>query len=282
MITLALIAVAVALGVVVNRVLIAAAHRRHEATDAEGISITDIAGIIPTMSVLLLAFIMVAAFDSWNVAGETASKEANQVVAVARTARFLPNEAGAEIARNMKCYAIAVQKSEWPVMDDEKKSNIPDYWDDQTNKAIQDARKDGGDVALDLVSLERDLSEARQVRLAQSEPSVPAPMTWLMVASVVMSVFFLGMLAHVSIRTPVQLVALVGTTVILSASLLLINEMDSPYTGITKIAPDAMRHASTEVTEELADYTQRQPPPCDSKGVPSTDGSFHAENELIS
>jgi Na+/H+ antiporter NhaD/arsenite permease-like protein len=265
----ALVVVALVGGLFVHRRF---AERRSDGSDVEGLSITDIAGVIPTMSVLLLAFIMVATFDSWKTAGDTATDEGNTVVELARAARFLPNEGGAPIARLMTCYTRSVEHVEWDLMADGHASNLPDYWGDRTSHAIEDARDDDENIAFELLPLDRERISARQVRLEQSTPSVPAPMSVLMIASVVLSVFFLAMLTHVSIRRPVQLAALVGAAVLLGASLLLIEEMDSPYAGLTKIEPTAMDHAAKELVDELAEYSTRQPPPCDKHGLPKTDG----------
>jgi hypothetical protein len=147
--------------------------------------------------------------------------------------------------------------------------------------SIEDNRDDETGVAFSMLPLERELASTREVRLVQSTPSVPVPMTVLMIASVVLSVFFLAMLTHVSIRKPVQLASLVGAAVLLGSSLMLTQEMDSPYAGLTRIDPNAMEHASGEVEEELAEYTTRTPPPCDRRGVPKTDGSFELETSEI-
>jgi hypothetical protein len=278
----ALIVLAFIGGLLVHRRFSAAARDRTDGHDAEGLSITDIAGVIPTMSVLLLAFIMVATFDSWNTARDTATDEANTVVELTRSARFLPTEDGAPVARFMSCYARAVEHLEWPAMRNGKSSNVPDYWATKSGHEIEEDRgADDRDIAFQLLPLDRELSSARQVRLTQSTPSVPIPMTVLMIASVVLSVFFLAMLTHVSISRPVQLASLIGAALLLGSSLMLIEEMDSPYSGITAIDPTAMHHASIELVDELAEYSTREKPPCDKDGLPTTDGSFEAKEESI-
>src|SRR4051812_33548585 len=62
---IAAIALALLCGLLLNRRILSQRDPHH---DAEGLSITDIVEIIPTMSILLLAFILVESFGSWKEA----------------------------------------------------------------------------------------------------------------------------------------------------------------------------------------------------------------------
>lgn len=278
MIVALLIVAALILGISINRLLSRRGGVRDDHESA-GVSVTDLAHIVPTLSVLLLTFIMVESFSSWKGARNASVNEATTVVALVREARFLPPEHGVEIVRSLSCYVRSVEHVEWAAMGNKRQSNVPDYWADKVIRTIQDARGNGS--AGDLAALERERMAARQTRLIESLPSVPGSLFALMVGCTMFSVFALGALTHGRVRAPIQLFALVGSSAVLIAMLLLIREIDSPFSGNTSIEPFAMRNAQSQVQEQLAEYSTRTRPGCDRNGLPTQDGSFKAATHRI-
>lgn len=264
-------------GLLLNRRLNAGDTDSH---DAEALGVTDLVNILPTICVLLLAFVLVESFGSWKSARSNVSAESNAMVRLAHEAHFVPEEGGAPIVRSLDCYSRAVQKIEWKTMGDRRGSTAPEYWLDRMSLQIEDLR-DEGDIALTLVDSQQSLGEARQSRLIESLSSVPSAMYGLMLVSVLLSVIAMTMLTHGRVRRPIQLVALLSSTFMLAMTLLLIGEIDKPYSGPTAIKPYAIAYADREIIEELANYTTRAKPECDKRGIPDNEGSFTLRRERI-
>ncbi len=264
-------------GVFVNRLV--ARRRTGEAQDMETFKIGDLVGVVSTLTVLLLAFVLVQTFSSWKDARTAATNEASSSISLARHSHFVKEEGGAPIVRSLVCYVRSVRELEWPAMDDRKSSTTAEHWLDSIR--IQIELLDDDSVAPDLINLERELDERREARLDESLPSVPSTMFHLLIFGVGLTLFVQALLTNVDIRSTLRLLGLGSSTIMLVAFLSLIHEIDKPYSGPTAIHPTAMRVAERELREELALYTTRAKPECTRRGIPNDDASFTPGRESV-
>ena len=149
-------------------------------------------------------------------------------------------------------------------------SSISGAADARAAAAVAQEQQAGVSTALvtDVVAAERSRAEARRVRLAEAEPSVPGSVTVLLIGSVVITVASTAAFADRRIRASLRWTLLGITALIFTASLLVIIDLDRPNGGIAKINPAAMR----DVEQQIGATSLGASPPCDLSGVPLAGG----------
>ena len=200
-----------------------------------------------TLVAVLLAFVILAAFQTYSGAKTGAQTEASAVLDMSRTAAFFPAAQRAQLRGDFACYGRAVVHQEWPAMRNGQSSPLVDYW-------IGAARGVFGRLALrsprEQLSFQELLNQAatrtagRQQRLSDDTPTVPTPL-WiaLIFGGCVAVAVQLGM-ADPRERLRVHGLLLAGLACVIAAGLLIVYFLDHPYqTHSGGIQPTAMRHA---------------------------------------
>jgi hypothetical protein len=227
---------------------------------------TPMAIVAGTSTAVLLAFVIVAAFQTYNSARAGAATEANAVLDMDRTAALFPAEQRDRLQSDFVCYGRAVINEEWPAMRNGQSSPFVDYW-------VADYRAEFGRLTVrslrqqaafqDLLTQSATRTTGRQQRLSDDTPTVPTPL-WLalVLAGCVAVALQLGM-ADPEERLWIQGLQVGGVAAIVATGLLVINFLDHPYTPhIGGIQPTAMRH-----TLALAQNLEPAPNPrCTSTG----------------
>jgi hypothetical protein len=229
---------------------------------------TPMAIVAGTSNAVLLAFVILAAFQTYNSARAGAASEANAVLDMARTAALFPAAQRDRLRSDLVCYSRAVVNEEWPAMRNGHSSPLVDYW-------IASYREEFG--RLDVLSLREQaafqdlLAQAatrttgRQQRLSDASPTVPTPV-WLALvfAGCVAVALQLGM-ADPEERLWIQGLQVGAVAAIVATGLLVINFLDHPYTShVGGIRPSAMSH--TLVLEQNLEPAVN--PRCTSTGRP--------------
>jgi len=81
-----------------------------------------------TAFAVLLAFVILAAFQTYNGARMGAESEAQAVLDMARTAALFPAGERYQLGGDLVCYGRAVVNQEWPAMQRGHSSPLVDYW----------------------------------------------------------------------------------------------------------------------------------------------------------
>src|SRR5438874_5957526 len=81
-----------------------------------------------TAFAVLLAFITLAAFQTYNGAKDGADSEAAAVLTMFRTAALFPARQRDELRADFVCYGRAVVDQEWPAMGDGASAPVVDRW----------------------------------------------------------------------------------------------------------------------------------------------------------
>jgi len=225
--------------------------------------------MVGTAFAVLLAFITLAAFQTYNGAKSGAESEATAVLDMFRTAEFFPARQRDDLRSDLTCYGRAVVSVEWPAMGDGHSSPMVDVW----IAAYRDlfARLDLASARARL-GFEEVLQEARartdgrQERLEQASPSVPTPLWLVLVLGGVVAVVLQLAMADPRERLAVQCGMIAGVAAIVAAGLLLVWFLDHPYEGHTgSIQPTDMQRTLTEVRAAHP----RLEASCSAEGVPS-------------
>lgn len=198
-----------------------------------------------TLFAVLLAFVTLAAFQTYNGAKMGAQTEAAAVLDMTRTAALFPPSQRDQLRADFICYGRAVIDQEWPAMRNGHSSPLVDDW-------IAAYRAEFGRLDLrspreqlsfqDLLTLANTRTTGRQQRLSQDTPSVPTPLWLALIVGGCIVVALQLSLAGSGVRAHAALVA--GLAALVAAGLLIIYVLDHPYkTHTGGIKPSAMRHS---------------------------------------
>ena len=254
-----------ALGLLAHR-LLAKRVRTQGQDSAEGVPLTDLLAPVRILVALVLAFVLFQTFSSYEDAGDAADDEAGAVSSEAVAAALLPAPTGPELVGLLRCYARAVSGPGWASLEATRHtSSISNAADARVAAAVAQAQQAGvsGPLVADVVAAERSRVEARRVRLAEAEPSVPGIVTVLLIGSVVITVASTAAFADRRIRASLRWTLLGITALIFTTSLLVIIDLDRPFGGLAKVDPTAMR----DVEQQIGTTSFGASPPCDPSGA---------------
>ncbi|MCB5163934.1 hypothetical protein LG634_03665 [Streptomyces bambusae] len=127
------------------------------------------------------------------------------------------------------------------------------------------SRKDDGTSAL-LVEADDERSVARQARLAEATPTIPRIVYWFMVASPAATIggFAFGLPRRRGASHFVPLFVLAG---LFTGSLLLIEDIDKPFSGQIRITNSDMAATAADIAEDFTEDHPGRSLPCDATGL---------------
>ncbi|MBW5422013.1 DUF4239 domain-containing protein [Streptomyces sp. BG9H] len=231
--------------------------------DDAGMCVKDLVGPLLTLTVLLLAFVLVTANGSYGKAEVAARGEARAVDQLVESAEYAPEAQRAKIQADAVCYARAVREREWPAMGDGKGSPAPSVWSTDLRRVFREV--EGKPVFGMLVSADTKRSEEREERLTQATASIPGAILWFLLATLVITVMALGTCIPRR-NNRGQIITLTVITALLTATLCIIRDVDRPFGGIIDIEPTAITNVEGQATRDfLAHHTQADLP-CDNQG----------------
>lgn len=200
-----------------------------------------------TLFTVVLAFVILAAFETYDGARSGAATEANAVLDMARTAALFPPAQRNALRSDLACYGRAVVDEEWPAMRDGRSSPLVDNW-------ISAYRAEFGRLSVrslreqaafeDLLTESATRTTGRQQRLGDDTPTVPTPLWVALIFSGCVSVaLYMGMADPREQLLPPGLM-IFGAAAVVATGLLIIYFLDHPYQGFSGgIQPASMRHA---------------------------------------
>ncbi|CAL9627030.1 hypothetical protein [Streptomyces sp. enrichment culture] len=231
--------------------------------DDSGMAVKDLVGPLLTLTVLLLAFVLVTANGSYGKAEVAARGEAKAVDQIVEAAEYAPEAQRAKVQADAVCYARAVRKQEWPAMSDGNGSAAPSVWSTDLRRVFREV--EGKPVFGMLVAADNKRSEEREERLTQATASIPSAILWFLLATLVITVMALGTCIPRR-NNRGQIITLTVITALLTTTLCIIRDVDRPFGGIIDVAPTAIAEAERQATR---DFTRNHPAaelPCDDQG----------------
>ncbi|MGC5561782.1 hypothetical protein ACPYPG_02915 [Streptomyces sp. FR-108] len=252
--------VALLAGLAVNRWL---RPRLLSEDDDTGMAVKDLVGPLLTLTVLLLAFVLVTANGSYGKAEVASRGEARALDQLVETAEYAPEAQRTRIQAAAVCYARAVRTQEWPAMDDGRGSAAPSVWSTDVRGTFR--ALEGKPVFGMLIAADNKRSDEREERLTQATASIPSAILWFLLITLTITVIGLGIcLPRRNNRG--QIIALVVITALLTTTLCIIRDVDRPFGGITAVDPTAITEVERQATR---DFTANHPAadlPCDEQG----------------
>ncbi|WP_053720694.1 bestrophin-like domain [Saccharothrix sp. NRRL B-16348] len=262
--TIAVAVGALALGLFFNWLL---KRRRHLEPGGEPITNSDLTSPMETLAVLLLAFVMVVAAESYSAADEAVRSEAVVVEHLFEFAEFAPEPAARTLQGATVCYTRAVLTHEWSYMEQGTGlSPVPSIWSARFREVLRELG--AADPLFEtLVNADERRSEARMERIAQSAPAIPEILYWFMVLSLAVTVaaFAFNLPAH---RRGVEITTLVVLTVLFTLCLMLIRDVDRPFAGVISVSDGSLRSTEEYITEGYTTRYGEDSVPCEGTGDP--------------
>ncbi|WP_433335961.1 hypothetical protein [Spirillospora sp. CA-294931] len=257
----AVLAVALVAGVGVNLWW----RKRAGRTDSEGCaSPRDLLGPVLTLAVLVLAFVLVQASGSFSAARDAAGNEADAIDHLYETAAYTAPPQRQRIQADMVCYSRAVINHEWD-MDDGKLSSVPSVWSTDVRGAFGEVVKGAGAAFGMLVAADKTRAVERRKRTDESAAKTPKAVYWLVLLALVTALVGFALQIPAT-RNIAQIATMVAVTTLLALVLLLIRDLEQPFTGLVTVKTDPVAQIAGQLSR---DFTATYPGvrlPCDATG----------------
>jgi len=198
-----------------------------------------------TMFAVVLAFVILAAFQTYNGARGGAQSEAAAVLDMSRAAALYPPGQRDQLRSDFVCYGRAVAEQEWPAMAHGHSSPLVDRWINSYRAVF--ARLDLSSprqqlTFQELLNQAATRTAGRQQRLAEDTGSVPTPLWLALVFAGCVAIALQLSMADPREKVGIQSVLVAGFAGVVVAGLLIVNFLDHPYQRHTGgIQPTAMR-----------------------------------------
>ena len=234
--------------------------------DFQGIKTEAILGPIVTLAVFVSALVIAQANATYQRGSQAASQEASAVELLYENAGLLPDDSGTSLQATAVCYARATSRVEFPaVADGGGQSPTVDWWAGEFNRQIPEVIDGPGSVVGQVVSLNRQQTEARASRIYDAEPHLPLFTIVLMVGAVLFVVLALATFAVPDMRRGI-LLALTGVlALLLGGTLVMIEQLEQPFSGVIRVSPSAIDKSLGRMERSLPVGEQL---PCDDSGRP--------------
>jgi Protein of unknown function (DUF4239) len=207
-----------------------------EGFDAEVSS--QMLGVVASIFGLLLAFVVVLAFQGYDDAGASARQEADAISQIVRDSRAFPPTDQANVSAASGAYVRAVVEDEWAQLRDGHSSARASTAIDNLYLAIQRVQPATAAASVfyqDAVGRLNDVLSARRARLADANGSLSAPIVGLVILG---SLVILGYATLVGSRSPAfHAISAGALALVLGFSVVILMAYNYPYSGSLAIDP---------------------------------------------
>jgi hypothetical protein len=233
-------------------------------------------GVLATGLSVLLGFVVVLAFQSYDDSRSGAETEALLVAQLFETAQFLPTRVGRQLSGELVCYGRSVVHQEWRQLEDGSLGTAIDPlinpWAIAMFRTLKTANpttvpeETAYSKWLDQTS---DREQARNDRIHGSEGVIPTPL-WIVLFFASAIIFAFTLFFADSGEHAIAQAMLAGSVVaVIAASLLLLRFLDNPYRpGVGSLRPVAMERTLKILELERRVVKDTTPLPCDAEGKP--------------
>jgi uncharacterized membrane protein YraQ (UPF0718 family) len=211
-------------------------ERRLEHNDVAGF----IYAVLGVAYAVLLGLMVVAVWQDWQAAQDSATQEANELAAVFWLAHGLPEPEDRHIQELARDYARVEVRQEWPLMQRGKSS--PEAWEllDEMRASVEALHPaDEAQTVLydNLLQRLHELGDARRTRLLQAEEGLPAILWAVLLVGGAITVGFTYLFGLQSTTVHVLMVA--ALALVIGLVLFTVAALDYPFKGDIRIGPDA-------------------------------------------
>jgi hypothetical protein len=239
-------------------------------TEVQGVKLELLISPLLTLTVLLLAFVLVQVFSGYRASKDAAGLEAGRVLFEYDLADYYDDEFAQPMQESLLCYARAIANQEWRSLDDDPFPNpVATRWGRGMDAPLAELRTVDADQPYGtLLTADKERADGRRLRIVQARPALPREMELLLLGTSAVAVLGIATftLANVSRRT--QIGALSVLAVILALVLVTIDDLDRKYDGLIQIENEDFLIADELLSPRYAERYPDQPLPCDERGLP--------------
>jgi phosphatidylglycerophosphate synthase len=269
-----LLAAAILIGAAVLSVSAMLAVRRRAPDGgyfADGDRAAGVFGVLATGFSIVLGFVIVLAFTSYDASRSGAEEEALLVVQQIETAQFMPTDAGGRMTGDLVCYARSVIGTEWPAMERGELGEHVNEWAAELFRTFRtvDPQTPSAQAAygkwMDQTS---DRESARSSRIHGAVGVVPWPLWIMLFLATTLVMAYMLFFADSGERAVVQGFMIGSVACVITAMLLVLWTLDNPFhPGMGGLRPVAMERTLDVIEQELAVVGDDQPLPCATDGT---------------
>ena len=223
-----------------------------------------------TAFAVLLAFVVLQAYDSYNEGKRGAELEAQAVLELSRTAEAYEPDENAGLKSTLICYGRAVVHPGWPAMQDESSSPVVNEWGSRFREEVLGLSVHTfiqKDSFRQLLTEQDERIEGRRTRLAEAIRVVPRPLWIVLLLGAVLTIGWVALSASRSGSFLVQGAVVASVAVMVTSALLLVHFLDHPFSEEHgSITPIEMEHVLHSIEEES--HGVELAPPCTETGDP--------------
>jgi Protein of unknown function (DUF4239) len=222
---------------------------------------------------VLLAFVVIAAYDSYNDAKSGAEQEAQSVLELSRTAAAFTAEEHERLEGVLVCYGRAVIEQGWSAMrDGNEGSPVVTDWGRRFREGAFELRVRSfiHQAAFRQLLVEQDRRiEGRRIRLAEAIRVVPGPLWFVLILGAALTIAWVVLGADRRGSFLVQATVVASVAAIVTAALLLVWFLDHPFSEESgSIRPVEMEEVLEVMDEESHAEGIEVVPPCTATGDP--------------
>ena len=208
----------------------------------------DVAGflyaVVGVVYAVLLALLVIAVWEQYRSANETAESEANAVADIAWLAHRLPEPERHVLQEDARSYAQEVVDEEWPLMEQGLGGvqSLPEGWDlvDDMRATLQEVEpRTQAEQELYAEGLDQidSLNDARRMRIVASKEGLPGVLWAVLVFGAVVAVGFTYLFGLRN--TWAHRLMVMSLTAVIALVLFTIGVMEYPFSGGARIEPEA-------------------------------------------
>jgi hypothetical protein len=205
----------------------------------------DVAGFIYAVLgvayAVLLAFVVIAVWEQYQAARDTADREASELAEIYWLANQLPESEGHQVQELAQSYARVVVEEEWPLMEDGQCS--PQAWalmDEIRQRMGEFEASTSTEQVLQDQGLSRvhDLADARMLRLLETHEDIPTILWVVLLSGGVITMGFTYLFGLESTWAHSLMVGALAAVIALV--LFTIYSLDNPFAGDVRLDPEAL------------------------------------------
>jgi multisubunit Na+/H+ antiporter MnhB subunit len=236
----------------------------------DGDRASGVFGVLATGFSVLLGFIIVIAFESYNESVTGADVEATVVAQQVQTAQFLPEATSATLTGQLICFARSVVGPEWDALEAGRLPDAINPWGAEMYRTIKTVEPQ---TAVEQSAYDRwmdQTSERERARIARvhgAEGLIPAPLWIVLILIFVVILVYMLFFADPAEGAVTQGMLMGSVTAILTTLLLLLVYFNNPHGGaVGSLQPVAMDRTLATIDAQLEVAGLTVEPPCGEDG----------------
>jgi Protein of unknown function (DUF4239) len=195
--------------------------------------------IVGVIYAVLLAFVVVIAWESFNTSESNAQNEVTAASDLYRLSKTFRDPQRQALRDELKHYAEIVRDKEWPAMQHGGESaEADDSGHRISDLAVLMINSDARNhlaVEESVMGLVRELQDARRTRLNENDEGIPRSLWTGLILGAICTIAFTYLFGVENFRMQLVMTALLATLVALMLSMIV--ALDYPYRGATSISP---------------------------------------------